>query len=253
MMKRAILMGLALGVVSAANAQVLFTGSYSQDFNTLASTSAANVWTNNVTPLVGWYATRTVYVANNGGNNAGALYSYGLDAPDPNSSDRALGSIGSQSTATVFYGVRLVNNSGGSITSLRIRYRGEQWRYSGNATAQTVNFGFKLGAAAINEAGYSNVAALAFTSPSISGSTGTRNGNLAENSQAFDQTFSVGSWAAGQELWLRWEDIDHAGADHGLAVDDLFVTNATPVPEPITMALGIAGAGVFVRRRLRKA
>ncbi len=43
--------------------------------------------------------------------------------------------------------------------------------------------------------------------------------------------------ANGQDILLRWSDIDHAGADHGLAIDDFSVTASstggpTPTPSP---------------------
>src|SRR4030095_15196591 len=32
----------------------------------------------------------------------------------------------------------------------------------------------------------------------------------------------------GQEIWIRWEDVNDAGNDHGLAIDDLSITAIAP-------------------------
>jgi len=80
--------------MTSANAQIAMSvGTYSQDFDSLANSGTANSWTDNST-LPGWYASKqiapnviTTYRADNGGNNAGPLYSYGASA----SANRALG------------------------------------------------------------------------------------------------------------------------------------------------------------------
>ena len=43
------------------------------------------------------------------------------------------------------------------------------------------------------------------------------------------------SVANGQDILLRWSDLDHTGADHGLAIDDFSVTASStggPTPTP---------------------
>ena len=72
----------------------------------------------------------------------GNLYSYGTGT----ATDRALGSLGSGNAAigNLFWGVRLQNNTGATITSLDISYIGEQWRNSA-AAAQTIAFSYLVG------------------------------------------------------------------------------------------------------------
>src|SRR5262249_27554140 len=108
-----------------------------ENFDTLASTGTNLIWTDNST-IPGWYSSRTTYTANNGSSNAGSLYSYGTGA------DRALGSVGSNATGDIFWGVRLVNSTGGTINSLNISFVGEQWRNGGNTTPQTVDFQYQV-------------------------------------------------------------------------------------------------------------
>ena len=71
-------------------------------------------------------------------SNTGALYSFGVDGTNP-ITDRALGSVASGGTLTVFHAARLTNNTGGTIDSLDISYAGEQWRNGGNPAAQTLD------------------------------------------------------------------------------------------------------------------
>jgi hypothetical protein len=112
-----------------------------ENFNALATTGTNIVWTDNAT-IPGWYTNRTTYNANDGGSNAGSLYSYGSSG----STDRALGTVGSNATADIIGAARLVNNTGATITSLDISFVGEQWRAGGGGptpctpAAQTVDF-----------------------------------------------------------------------------------------------------------------
>ena len=127
--------------------------SYSQDFNTLASTGTGVTWANNST-IAGWSlfnktpAAITTYAADTGGGTGG-FYSYGATS----AADRALGGaasggtyFGSPSTGTVagWIAVALSNNTGGSANSFTLNYDGEQWRNGGNTSTQTMvlEYGF---------------------------------------------------------------------------------------------------------------
>jgi DNA/RNA endonuclease G (NUC1) len=203
-----------------------------EQFDSLASTGTNIVWTDNVT-IPGWYSSRVAYNSGTGSSNAGALYSFGA-ASGPTVSERALGSIGSGSTGTIYYGVRLVNNTGGTITSLDISYIAEQWRTGGSSTAtpsvaQLVDFQYQVANAGaitgINNpaTGWADFDTLDFSSP-IFGTTAAAalDGNAAANrvSKASTLTVTVNS---GQEIWLRWRDVDHANNDHGMAIDEFSV------------------------------
>src|SRR5436853_4417091 len=91
-----------------------------ENFDTLAQTGTSNTWTDNTT-IPGWYSTRTVYIGGTGSITNGGLYSFGVAGTNP-VTDRALGSIGSSSTGTIYHAVRLTNNTGVAITSLAISY-----------------------------------------------------------------------------------------------------------------------------------
>src|SRR5262245_8597233 len=118
-----------------------------ENFDTLASTGTGITWTDNST-IPGWYSTRTTYNSGTGSSNTGALYSFGVAGTNP-VTDRALGSVASSGTGTVFQAARLTNNTGATITSLDISYVGEQWRNGGNATAHVLTFQYQVADAGV--------------------------------------------------------------------------------------------------------
>jgi endonuclease G len=212
-----------------------------ENFNTLASTGTP-AWADNST-IPGWYAqfgtsatNPTAYTSGTGSSNAGALYSFGSTS----AADRALGSVGSGGTGTVYWAVKLSNNTGGTITSVDVSYVGEQWRNGGATSpavsvAQTVDFQYQIvnsGAASdanIPTTGWIDYDPLDFTSPTF-GTTAAAalDGNLAANRVTKASSITLTATNS-QEIWLRWRDIDHSGNDHGMAIDDFSITaNGTP-------------------------
>jgi hypothetical protein len=205
-----------------------------QNFDALSSVVAANVtWTDDST-LVGWYSTRTTYNVATGSSNTGALYSFGVAGVNP-VTDRALGGVGSGGTGTFYFALKLTNNTGSSISSVDISYNGEQWRDGGAAVpvAQTMAFQYQVAnAGTITDAdtpstGWTTFPTLSFTSPTFTntGAGVLLDGNAAANRTAKSATITFGTpVAVGQEIWIRWEDLNDGGNDHGLAVDDLSIT-----------------------------
>ena len=204
----------------------------SENFDTLASAGTNLAWTDNST-IPGWYSSRATYNAGTGSSTTGALYSFGVAGTNP-ATDRALGGLASGGTGTIFFGVRFVNNTGNTITSLDVSYNGEQWRKGGSSTtpdvAQTDDFQYQVANAGVITAintpttGWVDHDPLDFTSPVFGSVTATAlDGNAAANRTAKSSTITL-TVGPGQEVWLRWRDIDNANNDHGLAVDDLVVT-----------------------------
>ena len=203
-------------------------------FDTLSSTVGTGLaWADNST-IAGVYSSRTTYNVATGSSNTGALYSFGVAGAGP-VGDRALGSVASGGSGTIYYGVKLTNNTGGAITSLAVQYTGEQWRNGGSSNAspnvvQAIEFQYKVASAGVQTAintpssGWIDHNDLDFASP-IFGTTAfqTLDGNATANRMAKSSTITV-NVPAGQEIWLRWVDIDNANNDHGLAVDDLVIT-----------------------------
>lgn len=227
-----IVFGVALASASfTAPAQIpISAGTYTQDFNSLANSGTSNPWLDNVT-LTGWYSSKTVggttvttYRADNGGNNAGALYSFGPTS----SSERALGSIASATPGNFAFGLRFTNNSAITITNLQISYTGEEWRNGGNGDPNSLAFAYRIGTSltnsdAANANSWTSFAPLSYVAPTISTNSGALDGNLITNRQVFVNVSLPASIAPGQEIFLRWFDNNDLGNDYGLAVDDLTV------------------------------
>ncbi|MCU0634009.1 MAG: hypothetical protein MUE41_03965 [Gemmatimonadaceae bacterium] len=226
---------------SSAVAQVAFTGApVTQNFNSLPSTGTSPF----AGLLPGWASSQGDLVAGTGSSNTGALYSFGATG----STDRALGSVASGGTGTIAFGLWLTNNTGQTLNQFTLAYTGEQWR-RGDNVANALQFAYGLGATGLTTGTFVDVASLSFTAPTTSGSNTALDGNAAGNRTARSATVTGLTWTAGQSLWLRWQDINDAGADDGLAVDDLTFTAAGPtvvIPEPSTTALLASGVGVLL-------
>ncbi|BAY79402.1 hypothetical protein NIES25_58870 (plasmid) [Nostoc linckia NIES-25] len=198
-----------------------FTGTYSQNFNSLLSSGTSISWVDDST-ISGWYTTRTSYNPGTGTNNTGGLYSFGNTA-----ADRALGSVASGTTGTIYYGLRLQNNTGSSITQLQVGYTGEQWRNGGNTSPQQLKFSYQTGSTltSLTTGTWTPVTSLNFTSPIATTTTAALNGNQSANRVVITPlTITLATPIAnGEEIILRWEDTDDSNNDHGLAIDDVSV------------------------------
>ena len=205
------------------------SGSYTQNFDSLGS-AAAN-WTNNTT-LPGWYSSKgngdsTNYFADTGTSTAGGIHSYGVSGVS-NVADRALGSIGA-SSITYTYGVRFINNTASIQTNITISYLGEQWRSGTTTNVQTLAFSYAVSSVPITNshsaASWINFVSLSFISPNLSSLTNAIDGNSSANRQNFASVVLAGvGISPGQELMLRWSDVDDTGFDNALAIDDLIVS-----------------------------
>lgn len=226
----------------ASSGQINVGGTYTQNFDSLASSGTNVAWSDNTT-LTGWYSSRTSYNASTGSSTSGSLYSFGSSG----STDRALGSLAASST-TYLYGLRLVNATDGDLDHFSVTYDGEQWRAAtSQASAQTVAFEYQIftaGSGSITAAsGWTSLSALGFTSPVTNGS-GTLDGNASANRiTSLTGTATGLTLSAGSELWIRWKDTDDTGSDHGLAIDNFSITVGA-VPEPSTWA-AIVGAAAL--------
>jgi hypothetical protein len=235
-LKQLLMCALSLGMTMHAVAQIpvnSLSQTVKESFNTLSATGTSNTWTNNQT-ILGWYGYRnsgalavTLYRADDGSGNAGGLYSFGESASDTN---RALGSLASATTGRMSYGVRLKNNSGTNITQVSVKYTGKQWRVASTiANILEVSYIVKdtingLTSDEINNnTGFVRVSEGDFSSRKLASTASKLNGNDAENQSVI--TFNINLiWNAGRELFLRWDDPDEMGSDHGMSLDDLEIT-----------------------------
>ena len=208
-------------------------GTYKQDFNTLATTGTANTWENNST-IPGWFLFRqpapgtaiTAYAAGTGSSNTGSFYSFGASG----NSERALGGVGSgggyfgsPSSGNVagWIAVCFTKTSGSTINSATVGFDGEQWRNGGNTTAQTMVFEYGFGAtfeavplwtAPGNNFDWTSIVNTGTSAPIDGNATGLVAGRGGE--------LTALNWANGQTIFFRWREVNDAGNDHGLAIDN---------------------------------
>lgn len=222
-----------LFAVSRANAAFIYSGgSYLQDFNSLPNAGGPFSWNNDST-IAGWFSSEAAYSIDNGSLTGANQYSYGSTG----SSDRALGSLTTNSNPQIQFALQMQNATGQTITQFTLTFTGEQWRGGGQARQNFLDFDYRTDASSgINAAAGTTVSELRVGSLQT---LGTLDGNLAANRTTLNQTVTGFTWNAGEYLTLRWTDNKLAGANHGLAIDDLtFATNIAAVPEP-SMLFGV--------------
>lgn len=189
----------ALLAATAAHALISVTGpafTYSQNFDSLAASGAANAWSNDVSPLAGWSlfnatgAALTTYEAENGVNINGAFKSYGSNT---SSTERALGGLGSSGTyfggaasGTIagWMALALTNGTGSALAGFTLGFDGEQWRRGTNAPAQTMALEYGFGNSFSSVARWTAPGGgFDFTSPVFSANANAQalNGNAAAN------------------------------------------------------------------------
>jgi len=269
-MKKLAFATLTLGLVAfsaTAQAAYIFTGAnITEDFNSLPTTgSSAGLFTVGTQTAIpgasGFVGTRTGgtgtamnFVANDGGSNSGAIYSYGTGTD----TDRALGMLASGSNIGAF-GFELVNNSGAAMTSVTLQFTAEFWRSSTSVqNVLTATVGVSGGSA--NSSNFLTDGSMsAFSSFNIVGpvqvaSNGILDGNNPANQAAVMGTFTFNTpLANGESFYVSWNDLNDAGNDAGLAIDNLTISATTDaVPEPATLAVLAAAGLAAASKRKRK-
>jgi hypothetical protein len=199
---------------------------YIQDFDSLANTGS----TSDVLPL-GWLFletgnnANTTYGINDGSSNTGNTYSYGATG----SSERAFGTLASGSLESII-GAQFVNSTGSTVTSLNISYTGEQWR-SSTTTQNVLSFSYQIGATGLNIGTWTPFSGLNFVGAPPVASNGALDGNA--NTTNISSEITGLNVAPGQEIWIRWVDVNDSGSDAGLAIDNFSVTPGTGVPPAV--------------------
>lgn len=238
--RRSLVRGLRLGLLVTAGSavsshgQVNYTGGgYVQNFDALnvAPNNTSDLgWTDNST-LPGWFADRSTYAVTNGtlGGTAAAFDNAGIPANNglfsfgtAGSADRALGTR-SADGRPVRFAVRLVNQTGRTLTRFSVAYTGEQWFKSSAATPHKLAVDYLFDAVSLQDGAWAPIPALTFTSPVITPVAAALNGNAVANRTPLVATVSGVAWEPGRELWIRFSDHDEPGVEQGLAVDDFAV------------------------------
>lgn len=238
------------------SAQILYTTAgftYTEDFDALNPSfqgGAPHTWTDNTT-IGGWYATQTVYYANSNFAESSRMYNMRLAS---DSTNQSLGAVPGNTSGTIVFGVRLINNTGTALTSFDLSYIGAQWRDTANPIATEILLDWSFNPGALTSGTWNNLPDGSFTALHTDGPTSNLDGTAAENREVVFLTVSEDFlWQPNDELWLRWVFENHGGTNHALSIDD--VTFAA-IPEPAHTGLAILAAVTALlfwrRKRLQK-
>ncbi len=263
---RLVLAAATVGVVGAFSLdgsaqQVGYSGGvYQQNFDSLPSTGYAGSTIPNVTTpfdltqpfptgvgagaaLSGWYAAHFVgagtganamkFYTTNGADiqaSIGGLGSFGAT----DSTERALGAFANTGNESRF-GVKFVNNSATPITAFTVDYDVEQWSLASTTIDFRNTLEYAVGAADLNSGAYTMIGT-ADTNPGGgtwnavlpgSATNATLDGNDPLNRTHKNFTVTGLNWQPGQSLFLRWNDVNDANIDAGLAIDNFSFVGAT--------------------------
>jgi hypothetical protein len=221
---------------------VTFTGNYTQDFNSLASSGTSSIlpagWGLRETGSSG--AVDQMYAAGTGSSNTGNTYSFGVAGTNP-LNDRSLGTLRSN-TITPVTGGFFINNTGSTITSLSITYTGEQWRLGGTGRTDRLDFQLSMNTTSLVAGTWTDVDGLDFIAPNSSGTAGIAlDGNATGNRTTYTYTINGLSILNGSIFGIRWMDFDLTSTpgEDGLGVDDFIMTlGCTPATnQPTNLTL----------------
>jgi hypothetical protein len=217
---------------------VSFTGNYSQDFNSLAASGTS------ASRPAGWALRETgpsgnndgMYTAANGSNNAGNTYSFGTTSV----TDRSFGTLQSNTLIPLIGGL-FINNTGATITSLAITYKGEQWRLGGLNRTDRLDFQLNLNTTSLIAGTWTDIDGLDFIAPHSTGAISQLDGNATGNYTVYTYTISGLSIPDGTPFGIRWKDYDLTSTEgeDGLGVDDFTMTLGCtpPTNQPTTLIL----------------
>ena len=218
---------LAAGTISLSN-----LGTYTQNFDMLASAGTSDVVPNGWAFAESGTNANTLYTAGTGSGNSGDTYSFGASG----SSERAFGTLRSGSLSPTI-GVSFTNNTGFTITGLIVKYLGEQWRLgTANRGPDRLDFQYSADATSLTTGSWTTDPSFSFSSPVTTGTVGALDGNAVANRRPANGSIVNLAIPNGSTFWIRWLDVDVAGADDGLAIDDFELTPGVDAQPPAVMS-----------------
>lgn len=165
------------------------------------------------------------FLPGSGSSTGQGMYSLGTSG----SSERALGSL-SSGTGMYAFGLILTNQTDTLLTTCTIHFTAEQWRKGGSGNLNTWRFSYQTGELyGISDTLLMPAPAGNFSSIQTGSGAGSLNGNLPVNRQSYTLTLKNINWQPGQQLVLRWDDMDDSGSDDAMALDDFsFMAENSP-------------------------
>ncbi len=177
--------------------------------------------------LAGWEflhksgsGSNAVFAQGAGTSTSSGMYSVGASG----GTERALGSLAA-GTGVYAFGIRLVNQTGSSLNKISGSFTAEQWRKGGSGNRNTWIGKYSVGILnSIDPPNLLNHSLMNFSSIQYSTGAGSLNGNSPENQTNIQFTITGIEWKNGEELVLRWDDVDETGSDDLVAIDNFSFT-----------------------------
>lgn len=160
--------------------------------------------------------TNAVFMQGTGTATSSGMYSVGTSG----STDRALGSLAA-GTGVYAFGILLTNQTGGRLNKISGSFSAEQWRKGGSGNRNTWMGKYATGTMnSIDQPNLLNHTSMNFSSIQFTTGAGSLNGNSPENFTNIQFTITGIDWKNGEQLLLRWEDVDENGSDDLVAIDN---------------------------------
>lgn len=206
---------------------------YTQNFNSLPTTGTSTLMGKgphplhispiNATGLPGWQILQlagsqgnTNFAAGTGSSTGSGVYSFGLSG----NTNRAFGTLAA-GTGTYAFGIVLKNQTGFILNHININFVATQFRKGGSGNKNTWRFGYQTGEMiSLDVATVEQDSTLNLISIHTSTGSATLNGHLAVNQYSVTTEIKNIRWLPGENLVLRWDDIDETGSDDAMAIDD---------------------------------
>jgi len=139
------------------------------------------------------------------------------------SADIAIGSIAGNSLQSTI-GAMFVNKTTDTIRKVYVSFYLEQWHSGARTVADTMLFSYGKNTGGLNSGNWTNFAGCNLLSPTLFAPIGALNGNLAANRREYSLNVPNLSISPGDTFYIRWQDVNVAGFNDGLAIDDFKLT-----------------------------
>lgn len=204
--------------------------------------------------MPGWYALGQIapkFGASAGDQSTGGTVSFGSTNSVNASTDRALGLLATSSTGPTAFGLKLINQSTGTLGQITIHFTGELWRQA--AVAKSLLVSYWIDPAATNDFSTNVTALLTNLDVKFPANPSATNpipvdGTAPANQISLGTTNQpIAGWFPGTALWLSWQMTDSTGKGQGVAIDDLlFSASASQVPPPVQLSIQLLSTNVVV-------
>ena len=239
-MRQLLIFPIVFGCAGHLFAAVPFNGGqYTQNFNSLGT--GAVPWTDNDT-LPGWYLHQSATGGppaqlnepleagtRSGSGTSGSKgfwFNFGTDA------DRAIGGSPAGGTGTKSYGVALTNNTGSVIEEVSISFDWERWFLAdaNSNVPQNMRFHWSTDATSLTDGTYTQEldGLLTLGGPAPPSAEQV----WLETPEVYHREFTIEGidWQPGETLWLRWQDINEPGGDHGVGINNFVLSTGDSPP-----------------------